>query len=204
MQKKSVTRRRSMSTIFNFRLGKKAISATLLMYVGTVISAIFTSTLAFAQVFTPPPAPNCAADAQPNCAIHANVVTKCGTAKSPDEFAKCANGVISTSAASETDRIKNQAKSSRSDLKTGATSAAVSTGRFLPPPTPQCPKAGVPGRVECELAKRAFAACSKSSTNADFSQCVRGFVSTKPLNCEMAATNDERDECVKVNKSKKK
>ena len=125
------------------------------------------------------------------------VAATCGAAKSPEEYATCANTVISSVAAVEVDKLKNDVKRAREAAKAATSDAASSV--FTAPPAPVCPQAGQPGLVECELGKRAFAACADSTSNADFSQCVRTFVSTKPFNCAIAANAEAQGNCKKAN-----
>ena len=155
------------------------------------------SMMAYAQSFVAPAAPNCPLGASSTCTTMARVAASCGAAKSPEEYATCANAVISSVASAEVDKLKSEVKRAREAAKAAAAEAAPSV--FSVPPAPVCPKAGESGLVECELAKRAFAACTDSTSNADFAQCVRTFVSTKSFNCAVAANAAEQSNCKKAN-----
>ena len=163
---------------------------------------IATPVMSFAQSFTPPPAPVCPPGTSPHCATVARVAASCGAAKSPEEYVACANRIYSSVGAAEIDKAKKEAKQARDAANAEAADAARSV--FSVPPTPVCPKAGESGLLECELGKRAFAACGGSKSNADFSDCVRTFVSTKSFNCALAANTAEQGNCKKANSARDK
>ena len=158
-----------------------------------------TPVMSLAQSFTTLAAPVCPPGVSPHCATMARVAASCGVAKSPDEYAACANRIFSSVGAAEIDKVKNAAKQARDAAKAAAADAAPV---FSVPPTPVCPKTGESGLLECELGKRAFAACGESKSNADFSECVRTFVSTKSFNCALAANAAEQGNCKKANSAR--
>lgn len=155
----------------------------------------------WAQSFAAPAAPACPADASPGCALHAKALTACKGSRSPAEFGACMNTTMSSANASEVEKNKSAHKALRAKEE-AALVASMATVSYSPPAAPVCPKAGVPGVIECELAKRAFAACHASKSAVDFSACVRSYSSTKPLTCTLAADAAEAESCKQSNKSR--
>ena len=162
------------------------------------------STMSFAQSFVVPKAPVCPTNASRDCALQAQAANECAGSKSRSEFATCANAVFERATSPAIAKNPIDAASVGATVRADGAVPVVAAPAFVPPPPPACPKAGVAGRVECELAQRAFAACSASKTASDFSDCYRAFSSTKAYVCALASDSIEKDKCANANKSRGK